>query len=274
MFLLLFFFSYADLTLENGLRLHYVKEGSGPPVVMITGLGARLQSWEPTSRLLKKSFTVIRLDNRGMGGSGDLQGPYSVDVMAEDAAGLMAGLGFDQYHVVGLSLGSFAAQSLALQHPDRVKKLVLLGSSAGGPGHVAPGTEVMTFWQTMATMAPLERARKGLALALHPDWVAANPEAFQKWAAFNAEGVAAPGAVQRQAFAGMAFNHSEKAAKIAVPTLILHGDRDLVVPTENGQKLHGLIPGSKLIILPDSGHMNVIDKPVETAAAITEFLKN
>lgn len=261
------------VTLDNGLTLGYVKQGSGPAVVMITGLGGRLQIWEPLAAQMKQDYTVIRLDNRGMGSSGDLAGPYSVDIMGKDAADLMAALGYERYYVVGLSLGSFAAQALALQFPERVERLVLIGSSAGGTAHTVADGEVMAFWQTMGTMSPEDRALKGLSLSLHPSWREKNADTFQLWVIDSASHQAPPMSVQRQFMAAMAYNHAERAKEIKTPTLVLHGDGDRIVPVANAHTLHKLIPNSTLTILKDSGHIPIIDAEKRTAEAIMGFFK-
>jgi len=273
MSLLICLLAFSEITLDNGLSLHYVKEGSGPPIVMITGFGASLEGWQPTSDLLKEHFTVLRLDNRGIGGSGDLEGPYTVDTMGADAAALMAALGYETYHVCGISLGSFAAQALALQFPDRVDKLVLIGSSPGGKVHVAADAEVMTYWQTRGSMEPEARAHKGLTLSTHPSWPENNKEEYEKWVAFSASRKTNPSAVMRQSFAAIAFDHAEKAKQITAETLILHGDSDRLVPLANAEKLHTLIPDSTLVILKMTGHIPIIERPEQTANAIMDFLK-
>ena len=264
--------SYADVTLANGLRLHYEDEGKGEPLVLIGGLGSRLQAWDEVAPMLAKRFRVIRPDNRGIGGSGDLEGPYSVETMAQDVAGLMEALGLARYHVAGISLGSFAAQSLALQYPERVMRLVLIGSSPGGQAHVPPGPETLAFFQTMMTLPVEERARKGLALALHPDFVEAHPQSFEALVAASVNSQTPQAVIFRQAMAGMAFDHSLKAGEIAVPTLILHGDGDRVVPPANGENLHRLIPKSTWMLLEKAGHLCIVDQAAVVANAITGFL--
>jgi len=154
----------AEVTLPNGLTTHYADSGKGEAIVLISGLASRLQSWDAVVPLLEPHFRVIRPDNRGVGDSGDLEGAYSVDTMAEDVALLMAALEIEHYNVAGLSLGSFAVQALALQHPDRVKHLILIGSSPGGTAHVPPEAEVLALFQTLFTVPAQDRPKQGQAL--------------------------------------------------------------------------------------------------------------
>jgi len=263
----------AEVTLPNGLTTHYADSGKGEAIVLISGLASRLQSWDAVVPLLEPHFRVIRPDNRGVGDSGDLEGAYSVDTMAEDVALLMAALEIEHYNVAGLSLGSFAGQALALQHPDRVKHLILIGSSPGGTAHVPPDAEVLAFFQTFFTVPAQDRAKQGLTLSLHPDFIEKNPEIFQALVdSASASTIPAP-VLMRQGMAGMSFNHAEAARQIAVPTLILHGDSDRIILPANGEKLHELIPGSQLYLIPDSGHISIIDQPQATATQIIQFIE-
>jgi len=262
-----------DITLPSGLSMHYADEGKGQVVVLIGGLGSRLEVWDAVAQDLSTSFRVIRPDNRGIGGSGDLAGAYSVDVMADDVAQFMEALKIDRYHVVGISLGSFAAQSLALNHPDRVMRLALLASSPGGAVHVAPDAEVMGFFQTMMALQPEEKARQGLRLALHPDFVAEHPGRFEVMIADSVAHPVPAAVTFRQAMAGVSFDHSMKAGGITVPTLILHGKQDRVVPFANAEKLHALIADSSLVALPNAGHLCIVDQSQRVASELVRFLQ-
>lgn len=263
----------AEITLDSGLQLHYQDEGRGAPVLLITGMGVRLNTWDAVAAGLDDHFRVIRLDNRGMGGSGDLAGPYTVATMAEDAADLMAALDIENYHLVGISLGSFAAQSLALQFPERVRSLTLIGSSLGGAVHVAPDAEVLAYFQSMLTLTAEQRAQQGLALSLHPKWMAEHADQLAEMQAAAAAYTPPPAVVMRQIMAAMAFDHSEKATEITVPTLVIHGAQDRVVPTANGQLVAETIPKAQLEIIANSGHLTIIDASDQVVALLKQFFK-
>lgn len=258
--------------LENGLKLHYQDEGTGEVIVLIGGLGSRLQIWEAVAQPLKNHYRVIRPDNRGIGKSGDLQGVYTTSTMAEDIAGLMRYLKVDRYHVVGISLGSFAAQALALQEPKAVASLTLIASSPGGSVHIPPDAEVMGFFQKMLTLPAETRARTGLKLALHPQFIANNPKAFEAFVQDSVQNPTPPAVSMRQAMAGLGFDHSEKAQAINQPTLLIHGENDRVVPPENGKNLAKLIPNSHLKMVASSGHLSIIDQPQTVVTFMLEFL--
>ena len=262
-----------DVVRDNGLRLHVVQEGSGPPLLLIGGLGNRLQVWDAVVPSLANHFTVVRFDHRGLGQSGDLaDAPYTLATMAEDAAAVMAALGHERYHLAGISLGSFVAQQLALTQPERIVKLVLIASSLGGPQHVAPGPEVLGYFMTMAGMPRPERVDKGLRLALHSDFIEARPAVFAALTQAGIEDEPPAKTIQRQMMVGMTFNHAEKARDIQVPTLLLHGAGDQVVPPENSRRLNEAIAGSALVILPEAGHLCIVDQARATAVALVAFL--
>ena len=262
-----------EIHLEKGLTLEYEIEGEGPALLLINGMGSHLEVWDDTVKDLVRDFRVIRFNHRGIGRSGRLEGPYGVDRMAEDAADLMTALHIPRYAVAGISLGGFVAQALARQQPKRLTALVLVATSLGGADHIAPDPEVLTYFQTMFTMTAEERARRGLSLALHPDFAAAKPVWFEERVAFMIEHPPPPATVQAQVLAAMVFQGRDKAESIRVPTLILHGDADRIVPSANGEKLAATIPGSRLIFLKKAGHLCIIDAAPATARAITDFLQ-
>src|SRR3954470_7573226 len=116
-------------------ELHYERGGAGEPLLMIQGMSGTHVAWgEPFLAPLRESFDVIAFDNRGIGLSGPIEGPFTILEMAEDTAGLMEELGLESAHVVGISMGGMIAQDLALAHPDRLRSLTLGCTYCGGPG--------------------------------------------------------------------------------------------------------------------------------------------
>ncbi len=266
--------AFSDTTLENGLKLHYQVSGKGAPLLLIGGLANRLDIWDDLAPLLENHCILYRFDNRGMGASGDLEGAYTLESMADDAAGLMAALQIEKYHVAGISLGSFAAQKVALKYPDRVDKLVLIASSAGGISHVPPDQEVLLFFQGMAMMDRPTRIEKSYFFALHPNFRETQPDQLAALIKKSLSYVPPPAVVQRQMFVGLTFNHAEAAAEINSTTLILHGEDDRIVPVENARRLHALMPNTTLKLLKQSGHICIIDQKQAAAQAIIHFLEN
>src|SRR3954454_22068232 len=116
-----------------GRKVHYIREGEGEPLLLIQGLSGNHLHWgEDFLALLRPDFDVIAFDNRGIGNSDPVDGPFSIADMADDAAGLLDLLGVESGHVLGISIGGMIAQDLALRHPDKVRTLALGCTYAGG----------------------------------------------------------------------------------------------------------------------------------------------
>jgi len=109
----------------NGININYKVEGQGEPLVMIMGFASSRWNWRSQTRAFNKYYRVVTFDNRGVGKTDKPGGPYTIKMMAEDTIGLMDYLAIDRAHILGISMGGMIAQELAINHPDRVKKLVL-----------------------------------------------------------------------------------------------------------------------------------------------------
>lgn len=266
----------------NGVRIEYDTFGdkSSPPVLLIIGLGGQMIDWdnELCEALAAKGLYVIRFDNRDsglstkFGGAGvpdimeafaaNLQGtpieaPYTLDDMADDAAGLLEALGIEKAHICGMSMGGMIAQTIVIRHPQRVLSLVSIYSSTGNPELPQPKPEIL---QILITPPPNEREAaieftvkvfKTIAGTGFPfDEVWLRSQAARRYdRSFYPEGVA------RQLVAVLSHGNRKAAlASIGVPTLIIHGNEDPLVPLEAGKDTADAIPGSRLIIIKGMGH--------------------
>ena len=115
------------------MRIAWESQGEGAPVLLMHGLGYTREGWGPVRELLARRYRVVSYDNRGIGQSEIPPGPYTVEQLAGDAVQVLDEAGVERAHVVGTSLGGFAAQVLAAERPERVDRLVLVGTSPGGP---------------------------------------------------------------------------------------------------------------------------------------------
>lgn len=262
----------------NGINLYYEIHGSGEPLVLINGLGYDLWMWHKMVPGLAEHFKVITFDNRGAGQSDKTPGPYSAQMLADDLAVLLETLGIRGAAVMGHSMGGFVAQALVLSRPDLVNKLILSATNFGGPNHIPVTQEALVI--LMDTQAdPIERLRRGIAVSCAPGFAEANPDVMENWIAHRVEVPLDPQGYQAQLAIGLSLSTVEacfepRLKEIQVPTLILFGEHDKVVPPGNAELLAGKIGGSAVKILPDAGHFFPLEVADAANAVIIDFLKH
>jgi len=264
-------------TKANGIELYYEIHGVGAPLVLISGLGYSLWQWHKMVPFLAEHFQIITFDNRGVGHSDKPIGPYTAQMLAADTIGLLDELGIEQAIIVGHSMGGFIAQAMALDFPQRVSKLILCSTNFGGPRHVPVTPEAMKVLSDVTTDA-LTRFKNGLSVSTAPGWVEKNPQSIEEWIQWRAVNPIEPVHYQSQLAIGLAlmpeaaaFEH--KLPRLSLPTLILFGEHDKVVPPANASLLSKQIANSKVIIFPDAGHFFPVEIPEAAARVIIEFAK-
>lgn len=265
----------AERRVGNGdVEIAYWVHGDGAPLTLLMGLATTAAAWGPLPGLLgSQGFKVIVIENRDTGLSSPSPSGYTIADMAGDVAAVLDQEGVSRTGVLGISMGGFIAQELALTHPSRVSDLMLISSGPGIGGGVAPEPEIMVelFGLTMID-DPSARLRRTIELLSGPGFAAANPGVVDAAVAIGALGAGADyEALARQWTAIAAFSSWERLDRIDVPTLILHGDKDPLVPLGNGQNLASRIAGSQLVVLEGAGHLLPLERPVETAGYIFEF---
>ncbi len=277
----------------NGIDLYYEVHGSGEPLLMIEGLGYSAWMWYKQIPALSQKYRVILFDNRGAGNTDKPDSEYSIEIMADDASGLLRTLGTGPVHVLGISLGGFIAQELALRHPDLVKSLTLVSTNSG-PGKramrnsqhvnglfklwgILPGT----FEMGGKASVPLgfeygitkeDRIRYGLSLAFTPDYYRQNPEEIDRIVSWRLENPQPGYAWTRQLMAGMKFDSSGRAENIHAPTLVLNGSEDRIVTPESARELARRIQDSRYLEIEGSGHLLFIERSDEFNDAVMDFL--
>src|SRR6185503_20953113 len=142
---------------SGSAKIYWEEQGSGDPILLIMGLGASLEAWDRTAPVLASRYRVILFDNRGVGRSDVPPGPYSLEMMADDAAAVLDAAGVQAAHVYGASMGGMIAQEFALRHPTRVRKLILGCTACGGREAVRADQEVITALNSRASL-PREQA--------------------------------------------------------------------------------------------------------------------
>jgi 3-oxoadipate enol-lactonase len=260
----------------GALNLNYDTFGSGEPLLLIMGFGMPGIAWMPVLPLLS-GFKCIYFDNRGTGMSDRPDGPYTVPEMAEDAAHLLDTLGIESAMVYGISMGGMIAQELALRYPQRVSRLVLGCTGAGGHTAVPPAEEtVMSLlgaFKMIATDA--EQAIDTLLPIVHtPDFIAVHPEIKQMMLLGMAAIPPTPPEVAEQTLEGIRqFDTYDRLPQLKCPVLIVHGEQDILILPANAEILKSRIPHAELQMIPNAGHNFWAENPMAVHQRIIEFLK-
>ena len=254
---------------NQGARIYWDEQGEGEPVLMIMGLGYSSDMWHRTRPVLAVKYRTITLDNRGVGRSDVPPGPYPMALMAADAAAVLDAAGVEIAHVFGVSMGGMIAQEFALQYPGRVRSLILGCSAAGGPTAVRAEPAVadllrargfMNEEQAMEASVPYIYDERTPRQKIDEDFAVRRPW-FPK-----AEGYFA----QLQGI--IAWESYSRLAHIKAPTLVIHGQCDRLVPPGNSQLIADRIPGAKLILIPNAGHILTTDQQELSNRAVVEFI--
>jgi pimeloyl-ACP methyl ester carboxylesterase len=259
----------------NGdVRLTYEVRGNGEPLLMIHGLGYDRLGWGKLPDLLAEELQVVAFDNRGVGDSDVPGGPYAVSQLAADAVAVLDAAGIRTAHVLGVSLGGYIAQELALTYPERLRKLVLASTAPGGPRSVpmpAAGLEAFGRFPTMEREAGL---RLMVENSLGRYGVREQAELVEEIYAYRLERGPTLAGWQAQAYAGATFDAYDRAPEITAETLVLQGGGDNVVDPRNADLLVELIPNARLELIPDRGHLLVWQEAERLAPIVKEFLRS
>ena len=258
-------------TVNQGAKIYWDEVGEGDPLLLIMGLGFTSCAWYRTRPILSKQYRTIALDNRGVGQSDMPPGPYPIALMASDSAAVLDAAGVESAHVFGISMGGMIAQEFALQYPKRVRSLILGCTSAGGQHAVLPEPEATQILMSRGEMTPEEAAQAAVPFIYHAD---TPQERIEEDFVVRRPGFPKPEAYIAQLQGILTWESYSRLSQINVPTLVIHGEDDRLIPPGNGKLLAEKIPGAKLVMLPHAGHIFTTDQPDEAHREILEFLEN
>jgi 3-oxoadipate enol-lactonase len=252
----------------NGIDIHYELTGpaEAPVVLLSNSLGTRLEMWDPQLPALAQRYRVLRYDSRGHGRSTAPAGPYSLEMLADDAVGLLDGLGIERAHFCGLSMGGMVGQLLGATHAPRLRSLALCSTacymapkelwdqriqavSEGGMAAIAGS--VVERWFTEAF-----RAEPSIVVERVREMILETP----------AQGYAACCAAIRD------MDLRETIRAIRLPTLIIAGDKDPATPPAKAEEIRERIPGARLEVIPEAAHLVNIEQDVAFDASLLAFL--
>jgi 3-oxoadipate enol-lactonase len=252
------------------VKLYAEEHGDGHPLLLLTGLGYAIWSWQRQLPVLSRRFRCIAVENRGTGRSPKPPGPYSIEEMADDAAEALDGR---RAHVAGFSMGGYLAQTLALRHPQLVERLVLICTGTGGPGFVHVPEETAAAWEANAGRPPPEFARATMPLSFRAGWADEHPDEFERLLSDRLEHPTPPECWRAQYDACNDWAaRVTPVERLAAPTLVVHGDADRVVPYANGVELARRIPGARLERFAGAGHLLFLEEPERLNRLLEEFL--
>jgi 3-oxoadipate enol-lactonase len=225
----------------NDINMYYEMGRKGELIALVGGLGTSMTAYRNIADRLSQGFSVLFFDSRGAGRTDKPDVPYTIEMMAEDTAGLFGALDVKSANVVGISMGGRIAIELTLRHPELVKSLVLASTCAKQPLKTGSAFQFKLVKLLMQGTTLLGRS----------------PQPYY--------------AFVRQLGASRAYDCSDRLAEISVPTLIAHGRKDKTVPYELAEQLHSGIKGSKIVTFK-GGHRFVFWEYPGFVDAITKFL--
>ena len=271
--------------LLHGHRMTFLIAGEGPAVALIHGVAGRAGQWEKVIELLSRSYTVVAPDLLGHGESAKPRGDYSLGAHATGIRDLLVALGLTRASIVGHSFGGGIAMQFSYQFPERCERLVLVGS--GGLGDevhallraaTLPGSEfvlpMLAHPRVLAVAGMLPRGLGRLGLRTGPDLteMARAYQSLSKAEARSAFIQTLRGVIDPT---GQRINASDRLYLSAqMPSMVVWGARDRIIPVAHAQVAHDGMPGSRLEIFENSGHFPQLDDPYRFAETLEDFFDN
>ena len=257
------------LTITENTSIDYDVQGEGPPLLLINGLGFGRWGWFKQIPAFTRHFRTITFDVRGERGLSN-----GVADLTEEAVALLDHLGVGKTHVLGTSLGGFVAQELALARPDLVDRLVLVCTSYGGRGPQAMSPGALVDMMGLGTFSAEAAARKALEAATGEAYRAEKPEEFERIVRWRLADSPSVVSYYEQAKAGARFDLSGDVGHITSPTLVVHGAEDRYVPPANARALAEAIPGAKLQMIEEAGHLVFVERFADVNREVVRFLRS
>lgn len=266
------------ITGDNGgsITIHYREKGEGEPLVLIGGITSVLQVWDLMVPELSKHYRVITPDNRGSGSTRihEDDGDRSPRRMSEDIRVLLDGLGLDRVHLLGASMGGMVVQEFAIAHSDRLASLTICCSNVGGTRTVVPEREVIErFFSSAGRPSNPEDSRAALGILIHPDSLTSCPDHLDFYIETRDRHPHSPEELARRAAGVAAHDTYERLVKLDVPTLVMTGSDDQLVPKGNSRIIHEAIANSKYVEIEKTGHIFFAERPDASSAALLDFLE-
>jgi len=255
------------------IDIAYKMFGIGSPVLLINGLSAPLDFWDPVFlERVSSNHTVVVFDNRGIGNTTSGEKMFTVKQFADDTAGLLDALKIKKAEVIGWSMGGMIAQELALEYPDKIRKIVIYASTCGGKESILPSMQVMkAFTDQFGTQS--ERLQKFLPLLFPEKWRTQNPDYLENIPTSMEKISDLTISQQRDAIINWpgTCNYLDK---ISQETLVIVGTDDILTVPANSLLISNKIPGAALVEIQGGGHALMMQYPEHFSNLVLAFLEN
>lgn len=253
------------------LEVFYEDAGEGPPAVLVGGLSSTHEVYARQVEALSRRYRVLAPDNRGSGRTriADDDGDRAIDRMAEDLRCFLDGLGLDRVHLMGTSMGGMIVQQFAVTHPERLLSLTV-GCSHGGTSTALPPTDETLGLLIAGSQDDADDAVRlaGQEMMFHPTSLTGDRRTFDFYLATKQRYPHSAAEIGRRITAIAEYDVWEKLPTLAVATLVITGDGDRLVLAENSRRLAERIPGARLIVLENAGHIFWIERSEATNDAL------
>jgi 3-oxoadipate enol-lactonase len=258
---------------RGGPRLYYERSGEGEPMLWITGFTISAAVFDPILALYTDGLECITYDNRGSGRSAQPLRPTSMPELAADAVRVLDAAGVPSAHVYGLSMGGMIAQELAIRFPERVRGLVLGGTTPGGPRAVLPTLRELSGLALGAAGALRAPGRPWLgALVFSEAFRREHPERARELLRHFARHRAQPQGMAAHWWASVYHDTVSRLGDVQAPTLVMHGEADAMASPDNARLLADAIPDAELALIPGAGHAYLLEQPELARDRVADWL--
>ncbi|TFF92731.1 MAG: alpha/beta hydrolase [Promethearchaeota archaeon] len=264
----------------NDIDIYYEIYGEGKPLIFIMGQGGTVKHFKSSITFKKfeefifNEHKTLIFDNRGIGQTDDLIKKYTINSLADDVAGLIDALNLGKVNLLGFSMGSMIIQELIINYPEKIKKSIIGSTHCGRPKYIMPSTDIFTGPPPFQEgINPEELIKYEIPLVYTKNFIDNNPEIIESIIQNYIAHPVPPEITRKQINAVFKFKSCKRLPTVQIPTLILHGKDDLLVPYQNAQILAELIPKSELKIFENCGHSLFTEQTEAVMDAIHKFLK-
>ena len=258
------------------VKIYYEIHGpeSGQPLLLLEGFGWDSWMWFRQVPEFSKKYKCIVVDNRGVGKTSKPNYPYEMSMFAKDAIEVLNYLNIQKAHVLGISMGGFIAQEIAINYPDRIISLIIVSTTFGGPNAILATNDIIakSIAIPTETISKEQAYNMRMSVLAPKEWLDENKKLTNQISIWINQNPRPIHAIVNQSHAVNNFNVEDKVSSITVPTLIIQGDSDLLIPPKNAELLHEKINNSTLVMIEKGYHWSFIQYYEKFNKLVLEFL--